>query len=349
MSRRPAILAVDAGGSKTDVALLRRDGTLLGAVRVHSNEIDGRTWLLQPSIEERHLVPVGVAIQGAARQAGIDPDHLPVADLGVFCLAGADLPADDRRLLRWLRSNGWTETEVLRNDTFAVLRAGTDRPWGVGVVCGYGTNCSAVAPDGRITRFPAIGPISGDWGGGGDLGGLAAWHAVRSEDGRGRKTALERAVPAHFGLKRPRQLMEAIYFGRIDEQRLAEIAPVLFEVAIQGDAVAREVVERQADEVVTMAGTAIRRLRMQRLDVRVVLGGGVFRTEDHAFFDRIRSGLREIAPAAEVRVLTAPPVAGAAMMGLDTLGASKGALARVRRSLTHERLEPQTLARRKER
>jgi N-acetylglucosamine kinase-like BadF-type ATPase len=349
VSRRPAILAVDAGGSKTDVALLRRDGTLMGAARVHSNEIDGRTWLLQPSIEERQLVPVGVAIQGAARQAGIDPDHLPVADLGVFCLAGADLPADDRRLLRWLRSNGWTETEVLRNDTFAVLRAGTDRPWGVGVVCGYGTNCSAVAPDGRITRFPAIGPISGDWGGGGDLGGLAAWHAVRSEDGRGRKTALERAVPAHFGLKRPRQLMEAIYFGRIDEQRLAEIAPVLFEVAIQGDAVAREVVERQADEVVTMAGTAIRRLRMQRLDVRVVLGGGVFRTEDHAFFDRIRSGLREIAPAAEVRVLTAPPVAGAAMMGLDKLGASKGALARVRRSLTHERLGPQTLARRKER
>jgi N-acetylglucosamine kinase-like BadF-type ATPase len=349
VSKRPAILAVDAGGSKTDVALLRPDGTLLGAARVHSHEIDGRTWLTQPQIEERHLVPVGVAIEEAARQAGIDADRLPIADLGVFCLAGADLPADDRRLLRWLRSNGWTETEVLRNDTFAVLRAGTDRPWGVGVVCGYGMNCSAVAPDGRITRFPAIGPISGDWGGGGDLGGLAAWHAVRSEDGRGRKTALERAVPAHFGLKRPRQLMEAIYFGRIDEQRLAEVAPVLFKVASQGDAVAREVVERQADEVVTMAGTAIRRLRMQRLDVHVVLGGGVFRTDDHAFFDRIGAGLREIAPAAEVRVLEAPPVAGAAMMGLDRLQASKGAQARVRRSLTHERLGTQTLARRKER
>ena len=29
-----------------------------------------------------------------------------------------------------------------------------------------------------ITRFPAIGPISGDWGGGGELGSMAAWHAV---------------------------------------------------------------------------------------------------------------------------------------------------------------------------
>ncbi|MGH2596755.1 MAG: N-acetylglucosamine kinase [Actinomycetota bacterium] len=349
MTRRPAILAVDAGGSKTDVALLRRDGTVLGASRVRGGWLDDRTWLMQQHIEERHLLPVGVAIQEAARKAGIDADGVPVADLGVFCLAGADLPSDDRRLLRWLRANAWTETEVLRNDTFAVLRAGTERPWGVGVVCGYGTNCSAVAPDGRITRFPAIGPISGDWGGGIELGGLAAWHAVRSEDGRGRKTALERAVPAYFGLKRPRQLMEAIYFGRIEEQRLAEVAPVLFQAAVEGDAVAREVVDRQADEVVTMAGTAIRRLHMRRLDVDVVLGGGIFRNGDHAFFDRIAAGLREVAPAAQVRVLTAPPVVGAAMMGLDRLGAPKAAQARVRQALTHDRLGNETLVRRKER
>ena len=144
--------------------------------------------------------------------------------------------------------------------------------------------------------------------------------------------------PRTSGLKRPRQLMEAIYFGRIDEKRLAEVAPVLFEVAIDGDAIAREVVDRQADEVVSLAGTAIRRLRMQRLDVHVVLGGGIFRNGDHAFFDRIRAGLREVAPAAEVRVLKAPPVAGAAMMGLDRIGAPKRAQARVRRALTHERL-----------
>jgi N-acetylglucosamine kinase-like BadF-type ATPase len=349
VTRRAAILAVDAGGSKSDAVLLRRDGTVLGAARVLGGEIDSRLWPMQQHSEERHLLPVGIAIEEAARQAGIEIDHHPIAELGVFCLAGADLPSDDRRLVRWLRGNGWTDTEVLRNDTFAVLRAGTDRPWGVGVVCGYGTNCSAVAPDGRITRFPAIGAISGDWGGGGELGSLAAWHAVRSEDGRGRKTALERAVPSHFGLKRPRQLMEAIYFGRIDEQRLAEVAPVLFKVAVDGDAVAREVVDRQADEIVTMAGTAIRRLRMQRLDVDVVLGGGIFRNGDQAFFDRIGAGLRDVAPAVRVRILTAPPVVGAALMGLDRLGAPRAASARVRRALTHERLGKDTLVRRKER
>ena len=345
----PAILAVDGGGSKVDVAILRRDGTVLGASRVRLGDLDGRTWLTTPHIEERQLAPVGIAIRQAARQAGIGEDRLPIASLGVYCLAGADLPSDDRRLIRWVRANGWSETEVVRNDTFAVLRAGTDRPWGVGVVCGYGTNCSAVAPDGRITRFPAIGLISGDWGGGSELGALAAWHAVRSEDGRGRKTVLELAVPAHFGLKRPRQLMEAIYFGRVDEQRLAEVAPLIFEAAVAGDEVAREIVDRQADEIVTMAATAIKRLRMQRLDVDVVLGGGIFGNADPVFFERIVTGIHEVASAAHLRVLTAPPVVGAAMMGLDLIGGSRAAQARVRDALTHERLAHETLVRRKER
>ncbi len=43
-----------------------------------------------------------------------------------------------------------------------------------------------------------------------------------------------------------------------------------------------------------------------------------------------------------VRVLTAPPVIGAALIGLDRLGASRAAQARLRRGLTHERLTAQT-------
>ncbi len=66
-----------------------------------------------------------------------------------FCLAGADLPVDDRRLLRSLRGLPLGRARVLRNDTFAVLRAGAARGWGVGVVCGTGLNCTGVAPDGR--------------------------------------------------------------------------------------------------------------------------------------------------------------------------------------------------------
>src|SRR5256886_16912104 len=87
------------------------------------------------------------------------------------------------------------------NDTFAVLRAGTERGWGVGVVCGAGINCLGVAPDGRQARFPALGWSTGVWGGGYDVGLSAVSAAARSEDGRGGKTGLERAVQLLFGLE----------------------------------------------------------------------------------------------------------------------------------------------------
>ncbi len=340
-----AVLAVDCGGSKTDAALLRRDGTVLGAARVRASTIPRSRWDAWTHIEEPHLFLVELAIERAAAQAGLDHRAGTVADVGAFCLAGADLPSDDRRLLAWIRREAWVGSPLLRNDTFAVLRAGTDRSWGVAVVCGYGTNCTAVAPDGRTLRYPAVGPISGDWGGGIEIGSRAAWYAVRAEDGRGDKTVMRSRIPEHFGLRRPRQLMEAIYFGKIAEDRLAELAPLVFEAAADGDAVARSIVDQQADEVVTMAGTAIRRLRMRAMDPDVVLGGGVFRNRFEPFFSRIVDGIRAVAPQATIVRLSAPPVVGAAMLGLDELGATRAAHARARTSLTHARLRTHTRTR----
>jgi N-acetylglucosamine kinase-like BadF-type ATPase len=339
--RRAAVLAVDAGGSKSDAVVLRRDGVVLGAARVRSATVPAAAWKRWSRPGDPHLLMVGLAIERAAGEAGLD-GHGPVAEVGAFCLAGADLPSDDRRLLRWIRDEGWTPTPLVRNDTFAVLRAGTDRAWGVAVVCGYGTNCTGVAPDGRTMRFPAIGPVSGDWGGGNELGGQAAWYAVRAEDGRGASTLLARLVPEHFGLRRPRQLMEAIYYDRIDEDRLAELAPVVFAAAAEDDAIARSIVDRQADEVVAMAGTAIRRLRMRRLDPDVVLGGGIFRTRFEPFYERIAEGLHAVAPAARIVRLQAPPVLGAAMLGLDAVEARRAAHTRARTALTHDRLTADT-------
>ena len=338
--RRPAVLAVDGGGSKIDAALLRIDGAVLGAARIRTRDFEENGG-------PHHMGQVLDAVTGACGDAGLDTTY-PVADLGVYCLAGADLPADDRKILRWLRREPLTQESVVRNDTFAVLRAGTERHWGVGVVCGFGMNCSAVVPDGRITRFPAVGPISGDWGGGADVGQAALWYAIRAEDGRGAKSALRRSVPAHFGLRRPRQVFEAMYSGRLDEERLVELSPLVFREASAGDIVARSIVDRQADEVVAMSTTAIKRLRMQKLDVDVVLGGGIFRNDDDAFLQRIGDGVHEVAPGARSTVLTDPPVVGAAWLGLDRLEASESSYARARSALTHTRLATDTHLRRKE-
>jgi len=330
--RRPvAILAVDGGNSKLDAVLVGADGRVLGAAR-------GRGASFSPGEHDSSFEILTRTVRRAARAAGIDPDRGEIARVAVHCLAGADLPVDDRRLQKTLRELGWSPRIVLRNDTFAVLRAGTDRTWGVAVVCGTGLNCAAVSPEGRIVRYAALGEISGDGGGGDWLGLHALRAAIRGRDLRGPHSALEREVPAHFGMRTPSEVMEAIYLGRIDHHRLTELPRLVFRASAAGDAAAGEIVDRLGDEIVAMVTSALRRLRMTRRDTAVVLGGGVARGRDPRLLARIRDGVAAVAPAARVSVVDAPPVIGSALLGLDEIGARKGAYARVRSALTHDRI-----------
>ncbi len=335
VSSTPALLAVDGGNSKLDAVLLTARGKVLGTARG-----GGSSWNVDD--EERSIEALRDTIRRACVDAGVDPDRRPVARLAMYCLAGADLPADDRRLLRLLRAESLSEKIVLRNDTFAVLRAGTERSWGVGVVCGTGLNCSAVAPDGRIVRYPTTGEYSGDFGGGGWMGQQALSAAIRGRDGRSPRTTLERDVPAHFGLARPLAVAEAIHVGTVPYGRLSELAPVVFRAAAKGDEVAGGIIDALADEAVAMVVSAIRRLHLTRRDVEVVLGGGIVRSGDGRFRGRIEAGILATAPAARISMLHAPPVVGAALLGLDLLTAGASAQRNVRGTLTQERFSDTT-------
>ncbi len=307
----PAILAVDGGNSKTDVALVTAAGELLAAVR-------GPTTSHQAVGLDRGMAALDRLVDAAAAAAG-RPGIRPAAVLGVYSLAGADYPSDLRVLRPALRARRLADEDVVLNDTVGALRAGTRRPWGVVLICGQGVNGAGIAPGGRTARFAAVGDISGDWGGGHAVGLAGQAAAVRARDGRGPRTSLERLVPAHFGLRTPEALTRAFYEGRIPERRAAELAPVVFAAAGDGDRVARSIVDRLADELVVMGGAILRRLRLRRLDPDVVLAGGVFRTDDAAFSARLDAGIRAVAPKARLVPLTAPPVLGAALLGLDRL------------------------------
>ena len=329
---RAAVLAVDGGDSKTDVVLLDRRGGILGARRLKSSGHAGLGRL-------EALETIDGAIRSICKVIGADPDRRPIADVGVYCLAGADLPLDDRRISRDVSRRGWTRKNLVRNDTFAVLRAGTDRGWGVAIVCGAGMNCAGIGPDGRVVRFPALGEISGDLAaGGGWIGTRAVANAMRGQDGRGPRTVLEDLVPAHFKLSRPSAVVEAFYVGRLDQRRVAELPPLVFAAAQKGDAVARQIIDAVADEIVAFAVSSIRRLRLTARDVEVILGGGIFRTHDAGFLKRIEQGIREAAAHAVLRRLESPPVVGAGLIGLDELGIARVQAATLRSVLTDARL-----------
>ncbi|MEV5797044.1 BadF/BadG/BcrA/BcrD ATPase family protein [Streptomyces collinus] len=313
-----SVLAIDAGNSKTDVAVVTTSGEVLATARGGG---------FRPP-----AVGVGPAMDALAEPVGraLADAGLPAVSHVSACLANADLPVEEEQLATALHARAWGGSVEVRNDTFAILRAGVAEPRGVAVVCGAGINCVGMRPDGRTARFPAIGRISGDWGGGWGLAEEALWHAARAEDGRGGPTALAGTLPAHFGLPSMYALIEALHLGHVEHDRRHELTPVLFATAAAGDPVARSLVDRLAAEVATMATVALTRLDLLAEETPVLLGGSVL-TAGHA---RLDDGVRELlaarAPKADVRVVTAGPVLGAALLGLDRLGAGAAAQARAR-------------------
>ena len=309
-------LAVDGGNSKTDVAVLSAEGDVLGFAR-------------GPASSPHHIGVEGTVetVAGLIEEAIGRPADGQVADVAALLMAGVDFPGEEDELRGAVAARGWVEQISIGNDTFAVLRAGTERGWGVAVVCGAGINCVGVAPDGRHARFPALGPTTGDWGGGFDVGLAATSAAARSEDGRGPTTSLERLVPAHLGVGTPLELAEEIHRGAIPMGRLEELPPVVFAAAAD-DAVAGEISERLAAEVVAFARVALGRLGLEGEAVDVVLGGGLLRAEHRHLAAAVERGLAAIAPHAVIRLAADPPIVGAALLALDAAGRGNGAHAR---------------------
>jgi N-acetylglucosamine kinase-like BadF-type ATPase len=316
------LLAVDGGNSKTEVLVCDDTGAVLGYARGPGTNHQTAGGVDEAMRRLDRLVTVARADAGLG-----DADRIALASV---YLAGADLPVELTMLTDAVTSAGWADKSTVDNDTLALLRAGTEAGDAVAVVCGAGINCVGRSQDGSTVRFPALGTITGDWGGGDELGQTALWHASRAEDGRGPATALTRAIAAHFRLGSAAEVAAAAHLDDVFAARLGELAPVLFDVASTGDAVARSVVVRQGEEVALLAIAALRRLGLVAVPATVVLGGGVLRGHDPLLHKTIRERLASAAPLAEITVVTDPPVIGAALLGLSALGATSGAEGRLR-------------------
>ena len=327
--RERVLIAVDGGGTKTDVAVLTPSGKVLAHVR--GPDSNHQTIGLTEAIRRIDTM-VRDALHAAETTLGAPVE--PIA-AGLY-LCGLDLPVEITELTAAAEHLDWfakTPTRLVDNDTFALLRAGTSEPDAVAVVCGTGINCVARRADGLTARFPALGTISGDWGGGYHLGSEALWHAARAVDGRGPATLLADRVCATLGVPDIPAVIEGLHRGNLTHDKLATLAPVVFAAADDGDDIARSLVDRQAHEIVSLATTALRRLGLDNSEVPVVLGGGILAARHERLIDQIRQELATAAPAARLTFVTAPPVHGAALLVLEATGAPSPSIERAKREL----------------
>ncbi|MFC4223396.1 N-acetylglucosamine kinase [Lysinibacter cavernae] len=319
----PVVLGVDAGGTKTDVAICDLKGNVLANTR-------GRSRLPQyvgPAEAVANLLgylePL-VAALNARFDHGVQMTHATLS------MSGADLPEEIDAITtearRQLAPAGLISDDlVVENDMFALLRAGTSAADALVVGCGTGMNCVGHRANGSTARFSSLGYLSGDWGGGSDLSRAAFWHACRGEDGRGQFTELSAAIAQFAGTATAVEAAHRLHLGQLGQDLYDGFAPTIFEIAERsGDPVATRLVRSQADEIIAYVRAAMQQLgwpadrpSLAEGPTEILLGGSVIVARHPLLIDQVIPAIEQLAPSAAITFVTAKPVLGSVLSSLD--------------------------------
>jgi N-acetylglucosamine kinase-like BadF-type ATPase len=326
------VLGMDGGQSKTVAVVADETGLVLGVGRSGNCNYQGQGI-------ETAMTEVQTAAEGALAMAGLSR-----VSVAFYSVAGADLPEDFAVLRPAIGGLDLADRTIVDNDIVAALRSGTESPDAVAVGWGSGTNALGRNAAGQEVRLPALGQISGDWGGGADLGREAIWLVARAADGRGEPTALTELVLPALGVATAEEMIRRLYLTKVPAKEILDLAPLVFRAARDGDAVARKLVERSGEEVVVTALALLRRLDLLGNVADVVLAGSIFRGEGTLLLDTVRGRLAAEAPLARIVIPELDPVLGSLLCALDALGVPTSEDVRRRAQESYETLRHHRLS-----
>ncbi len=316
------VLGIDGGGTKTVCLVMDETGSIAGrgeagpsnyqtiglaAARESISQAIASAVKALPGIE---IAGIGVGLAGVGR-----PEDVQVVQ-GLM----AGLYQESPLPIRWnLRSEG----VVVTHDCAIALVGGTGSASGVAIVAGTGSIAYGCNPQGESKRAGGWGYRFGDEGSGYQIAIAGLRAAARSHDGRGPKTLLTDSLLDSLNLNQLEDLIEVIYRRGWGVTEIAALSPLVDRAAAAGDAIALQILEDAAAELVLMTQTVASALFTPDQAFEVVTIGGVWRSVCH-LGDRFRESLRTQFPRVQVISPRHEPAYGAGLLALDRLG--KGVL-----------------------
>jgi N-acetylglucosamine kinase-like BadF-type ATPase len=301
-------LGIDVGGTKTHALVATEEGQAVGFGEAGpgNHETVGYGGL------EKALCG---AFEQAMASAALSPDQIVGAGFGI---AGYDWPSEERPTLNALAKLGLKCPLAAYNDTILGLVAGSVEGWGLAVVSGTGCNCWGWdRTRSHIGHVTGGGIFMGEGAGSSELMFRAIQAIAHEWTRRGPATALTTAFIHQVGARDLPDLLEGLINGRY---RLgASEAPLVFQAAAAGDAVATELIRWAGSELGELANAVIRQLNFEALAFDVVLVGSMY-TGSALLIDTMRQKILTLAPEARLTRLTVPPVLGAVLLGMETAG-----------------------------
>ena len=301
-------LGVDVGATKSHALIADETGRTVGFGTAGPGNYEVVGW-------EGLRLALRAVVQAALVSADITKAQIAGAGYGI---AGYDWPAERQPTLQAIKSLGIDSPTALVNDAIISLAAGASEGWGVVVIAGTSNNCRGRDRQGREGRVTGCGPLFGEYGGATELVARAVQAVAFSWMQRGPTTALTEAFLESTGARDAAELLEGLALRRY--QISAPAAPLIFQVAVEGDRVAQETIRWAGRELGSLALGVIHQLGFETVDFDLVLAGSLYEGGP-LLIEPMAGRIHAVAPGARFVRLMAPPVVGAVLLGMEQAGA----------------------------
>lgn len=309
-------LGADLGGTKTHVVIADAGGNVLGFAESGPGNHESVGY-------QAVQINLRLGVNQALAAAGLKASLISGSGFGV---GGYDWPAQAEPIMRVIQTLGLGGNIELVNDTELGLAAGSDRGWGVAVVSGTGCNCWGWdAERKRRGRVTGGGSTFGEFAGASELMYMAMRAMAYEWTGRGPATRLTPVFVERYGVKDLQQLLQDSMTEEI--QIKAADAPLVFQVAAQGDAVALDLVRWAGRELGHLAVTVIHQLGFENTAFDLVQIGSMF-DGSPLLTEEMKKVVLAKAPNANFIRLCVPPVMGAVLLGMEAGGIQPDAVVR---------------------
>ncbi len=300
-------LGVDIGGSKSHALVADEEGQAIGFGEGGPGNWEVVGW-------DGLAATLGTITDQALAAARINKKQIASAGYGI---AGYDWPSEAEPTRQAIESLEMGGPYAFVNDTVIGLLAGASEAWGVAVVAGTSNNCRGRDRQGREGRVTGCGTWFGERGGATEMIARAVELVAMDWSRRGPATRLSQAFVELVGAADPADLLEGLYMERY--KLSASAAPLVFQVAAGGDQVAQELIRWAGTELGSLAVGVIRQLDFEEIDPEVVLVGSLY-DGSPALTEAMRTAIQAVAPKARLVRLTALPVVGGVLLGMEQVG-----------------------------
>lgn len=298
-------LGLDIGSTKTHACIADETGQAVGfgSAGAGNHESVGYEGMIRA---------LGDATRAALANANLAKQDLAGAGFGI---AGFDWHTERAAMLDAIATLQLNAPLEIVNDAMLGVIAAARDGWGVAVVSGTGCNARGRTRDRqREGMVTGAGTRMGEGAGASELMQWTVQALSHQWSKRGPVTQLADAMIERAGARNLEDLLEGLINFRYELD--ASAAPIVFQIASQGDLVAQKLIERAGRELGELANAVIRQLDFQKENFDVVLVGSMFNSGE-VLIQPMRETVLPLAPDARFVKLSTPPVVGAVLLAME--------------------------------